>query len=81
MHINALPKDCLFLIFRKIEICRFEDGHVSYMGRLALCGWCYNREIPKCHHLHEMEDWGIKFLRLVCKRWNETILQRFRFSY
>ena len=75
---NALPNDCLYLIFSQVTIAIFEDG-VSKLGDLNKCGSCEYLKL-NCKHLTVSEVIGIKYLKFVCKKWRECVSNRFHFK-
>jgi len=80
MNISNIPRDCLYIILGKVELCYFYDTgkEVSYLNNLSKCSKCYQGK-TKCFHLHESEAIGRKILRLVCKKWKEIIDRHYCF--
>jgi hypothetical protein len=80
MNINDLPNDCLFIILGQVQIAYFDKEGTSTLSNLTKCGICHYSEInTNCTHLHEKEVLGIKFLKMVCRKWN-CIIKKFRFT-
>ena len=79
MNINNLPKDCIFLILGHVCIAVFPDAGKSTLATLAACKSCYQDGV-QCSHLHEKEAFGIKTLKLVCKKWCHVIQKEFPFT-
>jgi hypothetical protein len=76
-YINDLPMECIALILQNVVICTFTDGE-SRLGSLNKCGGCVDNNI-ECKHLTLAEVTGIKFLKLVCRKWHQCISMNFKF--
>jgi hypothetical protein len=75
---NDLPNDCLQYILQYVTIAKYDEAD-SQLGYLTQCRMCWESK-KNCKHLGISEVCGIKFLKLVCKKWWKCISKYFVFQ-